>query len=261
MYNRVLLACLVLICLGSSCVAQMPMPGPQPGPVPPISITVTGNGEVQGKPDIAFVTLGVQTEDKEASKAAATNAATSTAVINAIVKTGVAKIDIQTVNYSLSHFKEYVQGSESRPGAATDPFSKPTYRTGYRANNDVRVKVRDLAKVGAVVDAAISAGANNAQNISFSIEDDSALKKEALTKAVQDAASKAQAIMDSEAISKLWGKGNWRPISVTENTAGPGPRPMMMAAMKSDMGAPTPIMTGEMQISAGVTVVYAWDRR
>lgn len=241
MYTRYLcmLIGLILLCIGSSSFAQVSEPAP------PRGITVTGNGEVQGKPDIAFVTLGVQTENKEAAKAASTNATTTTAVINAIVRAGITKNDIQTVNYSLSSFSDYVPSKEMNV--------PPTQRTGFRATNEVQVKVRDLAKAGAVVDAAISAGANAARNISFAIEDDSALQKEALAKAVQDAESKAKAIAAASDVKLL------SPISIIENGSTPSPRPMMMASMRSDMGTPTPIMPGELKISVGVTVVYAFS--
>lgn len=238
MYKRFVLASLALAlsscCLASFAQDQAPPPVPAPRPM----LTVTGDGEVQGKPDIAYVTVGVQTEDKDAAKAAALNATANAAVIAAILKTGVAKADMQTVNYSVSPIAEYKNNVAKT--------------VGYRVSNDVRVKVRDLAKVGAVVDAALAAGANAFQGVSFAIDNDSPLRKEALAKAAKDAEQKADVLADALGFHL----SNW-PLSVTEGGSMPPPMPIMLGAARAEMApAPTTILPGEMRVTARVTVVY-----
>lgn len=203
----------------------------------PRGITVTGYAEAQGKPDIAYITLGVQTEDRDAAKAAQDNATRNTAVIAAIEKTGVAKPDIQTVNYSVSPKIDYK--------------ANPPATVGYTVSNEVRVKVRDLTKVGAVIDAALSAGANYSQNLVFAIENDTPLRQEALAKAARNAEAKAKTI--AEALGVKLGA----PLNIVETGPQPPVMPLLrgMAATEA-VPAPTPILPGENRVSAGVTVVY-----
>ena len=122
---------------------------------------------------------------------------------------------------------------------------------GYTVSNEVRIKVRDLAKVGAVIDAALAAGANYSQNLVFAIEDDTPLRKEALAKAASNAEAEAKSIAQALGVKLGY------PVSVNEGGAQAPPMPMMrMAAM--DAAAPsTPIMPGENRVSASVTVLYS----
>lgn len=228
-FRRVII-CVVLavICAGAAVAAD------QSNPIN--GITVIGYGEAQGKPDIARISLGVQTDDRVAATAAHENAVKNTAVINGIVKTGVAASDIQTVNYSISPKVDYKVS--------------PTTTVGYTVSNEVRVKVRDLAKVGAVIDAALSAGANYSQNLTFSIENDTPLRQEALAKAARNAEAKAKTIADALGV-KLG-----VPVSVVE-TGGQTPTLPLYRTMSTADGVQTPIMPGENRVTAGVTVVYS----
>ena len=232
MYARLAIICaaLVIICLGSAFAAEQSNP--------PTGITVTGYGEAQGKPDIAFITLGVRTEDRDAEKAARDNAAKNTAVINGVVKTGVAASDIQTINYSVSPKVDYK--------------ADPPVTVGYTVSNEVRVKVKDLAKVGAVIDAALSAGANYSQNLTFSIEDDTPLRQEALAKAARNAEAKAKTIADALGIKLV------APISVIETGTPAPPMPLYRTMGVAEAApAPTPIMAGENRVTAAITVQYS----
>lgn len=232
MCNRLVLACamLLLLCSVAACLGADPSNPPQ-------GITVTGTAEVQGKPDTAYVTLGVQTEDRVAAKAAQDNASKNTLVINAIVKTGVGKLDIQTVGYSVAPKVDYK--------------ANPPTTVGYTVSNEVRVKVRDLDKVGAVIDAALASGANYSQNLVFAIDDDTQLRQEALAKAARNAEAKAKAI--AEALGVKLGV----PMNVIEGGAQGPVMPLMRAMAVEAAPASTPIMPGENRISASVTVLFA----
>lgn len=200
----------------------------------PTGITVSGVGIVSGKPDVAYLTLGVSTEDKEAAKAASINAATTSAVIDAIVRSGVAKNDIETAQYTVSPVMDY---RSQRP-----------VTTGYQISNIVRVKVRALAKVGAVIDAAMAAGANNVQNVRFEVDDNTKLRQRALVEAI------ANARADAELIASTMKVRLGKVVSVTQ--FGPSiPRPLEFSAMKT--AAETPILPGDVDVTASVTVVYS----
>jgi uncharacterized protein YggE len=126
-------------------------------------ITVTGHGEVMGAPDIAYVSLGIVTRDASARQAANENARIAQAIANAVKGLGVADKDIQTQNYSVQPWYEYPQNAQPR-------------LMGYEVRNSIRVTVRDIKKVGDVIDAGIKAGANDVQGVAFDIANDQNLR-------------------------------------------------------------------------------------
>ncbi len=191
-------------------------------------ITVTGDGSVSVVPDRAEFTFGVHTESATAAAALGANGALMTKVIDAIGKAGVGKGDIQTSQVSLS------------PQTSTDGRRI----TGYAADNAVTVTVKDLGSAGAVVDAAVAAGANQVSGPDLTSSDQSKLYLQALKLAMADAKAKAQAIADGGGISL--GKVT---TVVEGGTASPLP--------SADAGKATPISPGTEQIQASVTVTYA----
>jgi hypothetical protein len=181
------------------------------------------------------VTLGVNTQSDDAAKAAKDNAGITNAVIAAVMKAGIAKSDIETTNYSVNPIMDYKKS--------------PPVTVGYGVSNQIRLTIRDLARVGSIIDIGVKAGANNVQGVDFSIENDTELRGRALVKAIVQAQSKAQ-VMASAAGVKLG-----RLISMSE-AGGYTPRPMLASYAKSE-AAPTPIIPGELTVSASVTMVYA----
>ena len=198
-------------------------------------ITVTGSAEISVQPDIAFVTLGVSTQDVNAAAAAQSNAGKTSAVIAAVMKLGIAKADIETVGYSVSPIIDYQRN--------------PPVTTGYSVTNQVRVRATDLTKTGAIIDTALAAGANNVQGVSFTLADDSQPRQKALAEAVRKAEAKARTI--AETLHVALGKV----VSASESS-GFTPRPVEYSMAKSE-AATTPIIPGEVQVSANVTLVFA----
>lgn len=199
-------------------------------------ITVTGTADVKSKPDTAFVTFGVITQDANAAKAAQQNAAIANAIIDAVVKTGIAKTDIETTGYSVSPVMDYQKN--------------PAVLIGYQVSNQVKAKVRNITKIGALIDAATKAGANNVQGVDFVTEDNAKIREQALSEAAKDAQKKAQTLADTLGV-KLG-----KVISITE-IGSPSPRPLEYA-MKSDaMMAATPILPGNVTSTATVKVVFS----
>ena len=161
-------------------------------------INVTGQGKVTGQPDVLKVILGVSVLRPTVDQATADAASLATAVIDALKANGVAEDDIQTTNYSIN--PEY-------------DWSGETQRLlGYRVNNEVQVKIRDLEQAGEIIDAATAAGgdATVVNSLSFSIEDNAELLQMARTAAWNDAEAKASQL------AQLAGVDLGAAISITE---------------------------------------------
>lgn len=201
------------------------------------SLTVTGQGRVEAVPDLATVSLGVMIQDRSAAAAMAANSAALSAVIDRLAAAGIEARDIQTSNLSLGPDVQYSPDGSSPPRI-----------TGYTASNQVTVRVRDVARLGAVLDSAIADGANTLNGISFGLQDDTALLDEARTRAVQDARARAQTLAAAAGVQLK------RIVTITEGGGNAPPMPMyrMEAAMASDV----PVAQGEIGITASVTVVY-----
>lgn len=201
------------------------------------SLTVTGQGMVDAVPDLATVSLGVTTQDASAAAAMAANSAALAAVMERLSAAGIEARDIQTSNLSLN------PNWQHSPDGSTPPTI-----TGYVASNQLTVRVRDIARLGAVLDAAISDGANTLNGIAFGMQDDAALLDEARTRAVQDARSRAQTLAGAAGVQLK------RIVSITEG-GGYAP-PMPMYRMEAAMAPDVPVAQGEIGIGASVTVVY-----
>jgi hypothetical protein len=208
----------------------------QPQP-PQRTITVSGTGMVTLTPDIAYITIGVHTQNASAKDAVAENNTQAQAVMAAIKKFGIADKDIQTTNFSI-----YPQQQYDNNGKLTGIL--------YVVDNSVYVTVRDLTKLGDLLDASVSSGANNVSSISFDVAD----KTEALSqarKAAVDQASKQANELTSATGVKL---GEVQTISYSDSTP-PSAIPLARAAALDS--ASVPISAGSMQISTTVTIVYA----
>lgn len=206
----------------------------------PSGINVTGQGKVTGRPDVLKVTLGVSVLRPTVDQATGDAAALATAVIDALKAGGVAEDDIQTANYSIS--PEY-------------DWSGETQRLlGYRVNNEVRVKIRDLNTAGAIIDAATAAGgdATVVNGLSFDIEDNAELLQLARTAAWNDAEGKAGQL------AQLAGVGLGAAISITETINYDTP-PIYYERDMAAAGdsAVTPIESGTQEVTVVVQVTFA----
>jgi uncharacterized protein len=226
---------LVLVLAGAAVVALAGVGRPEPagGADKPIGgITVNGTGSVEAVPDEAEFMLGVQTEGATAREALAANSAQTRQVLAALKSAGIEKRDIQTQDVSVS----------------------PDYRDenvidGYTTRNAVRVKIRELGRAGAVLDAAANAGANEVYGPTLSRSNHDELQGKALRDAVENARRKA------EALAKAAGVQLGEVTSITEGFAGGGPEPYYGAERlaKADVA----IEPGTQDIQATVTVTFA----
>jgi uncharacterized protein YggE len=197
----------------------------------PAGITVTGVGSVRAAPDRAEFSFGVETQGETGDEALAKNSAAVQKVINAIKGAGVAAGDIQTQQVSV--YPRYSSDGQQI--------------VGFTATNSVSVKIRDVAKAAAVVEAAVKAGANQVYGPTFSIADQSELYKDALEDAFADARSKA------EALASITGVSLGRVVNVVE---GGGFFPVPIPAAAEGEAAP-PIEPGLQEIQASLTVTFA----
>jgi uncharacterized protein YggE len=201
-------------------------------PAGPTGITVTGVGSVKAAPDRAEFSFGVETQGQTADEALAKNSTAVQKVINAIKGTGVAASDIQTQQVSV--YPRYSSDGQQI--------------VGFTATNSVSVKIRDVSKAGAVVEAAVKAGANQVYGPTFSIAEQSGLYKEALNDAYADARSKA------ETLATVTGVSLGKVINVVE---GGGFFPVPLAGGAAADEAAPPIEPGLQEIQASLTVTFA----
>lgn len=208
------------------------------------TLDLSAYGEVKVQPDAATINLGVMTEAPTAAAAMAANAAQMARVLAALKAAGIAPKDIQTANLNLSPKYEYAPNQAPR-------------LTGYQAANDVRVRVRDLTRLGAAVDATVSAGANQVNGISFELNDRTGAESEARVKAVRALQAKA------DEYAKATGYHLLRLVSLSEGASVQGPRPVVLTAMRrmaAEAAPAPPVSPGEMNVRIDVTGVYELTR-
>lgn len=201
----------------------------------PGTISVTGTGTVSVVPDMATLSLGVTTTGKTAAEAMAANNEALTAVIGRLIAAKVADRDMQTSNLSLN------------PNWVMKADGSGQEVQGYVASNQLTVRIRDLASVGAVLDAAVQDGANTLNGLTFGLADDKDEQDGARKAAVADALARAKVIV-AAAGAKLG------PIVSISEGAGYQP-PMPMASFKADMAA-VPVAAGEIGIESQVTITW-----
>jgi len=203
------------------------------------TLSVTGTGKVYVTPDIATISVGVRSEEKDAAEAVASNNAQAKRISQALVAKGVDEKDIQTSSFSIYPQQQYDdQGN--------------LVGTTYVVENTVYVTVRDLDKLGELLDAVIQAGANNIYGIQFDVEDRESALTEARQKAVDNAEAQAQELAQAAGVTL----GELQTIS----TYSSGPVPVFegKGGGAADAAASTvPISPGQLSVTADVSVVYA----
>ncbi len=204
------------------------------------TLNLTAYGETEVAPDQAILTLGVQSRAASAAAAMAQNAGRMTAMVAALRKAGIADRDIRTTNLNLSAQYSYPPG---RPAVLED----------YAAGNDVTVTMSDIARLGAVIDAATAAGANQVNGISFDLKDPAAAEDAARLAAVKALAAKAALYAGASGYRVA------RLVSLSEEAGGAqGPvRPLALLAGRAEA---TPISAGELTVRVDVTGVYELTR-
>jgi uncharacterized protein YggE len=215
--------------------------GAQDNSEPTKTISVSGSGEVFGKPDVAYVTLGVDQTDKDAGKAIDTANTTLTAIVKALSEAGVKDEDIQTTSYDIY------------PEDPTDPQTgQPTGDRIFHVQLAVTVTIRDITKVGAVIQAGLGAGANNLNNLSFGIADTKTLEADARKAAVADAHDRAAQLAEAAGVTL------GTPISISESVGSvPVPQFNRANATFAAAAAPPQINGGQLSVDITVNITYS----
>lgn len=202
-------------------------------------LSVSAEGTSEARPDLATLNVGVTTEGQTAQAALQENSRRMAALTQALRRAGVAERDIQTSNVSVYPQQQYREG-------------EPPLITGYQANNTVTAKVRNIENTGRVIDAAVAAGGNNINGVSFSHANPEAQLDIARRDAIAEARRRAE--LYASAL-------NMRVVRVVAVSEGGGYSPPMPFAMSARMDAspaapPPPIAPGEIETRVSVNVTF-----
>jgi uncharacterized protein YggE len=191
-------------------------------------------------PDIAYINIGVHTDMPTASDAVSSNNKQTQQVIDALEKFGVAAKDIRTTNFSIY------------PNVQYDPQTNQKIRTTYVVDNSVYVTVHQIDKLGDLLDATVTAGANSVNSIQFDVEDKTAATKQARDEAVKDARTQAEELAAAAGVTL----GNVQTVNFY-NTV---PTPIINAYGKGGGGggaeAAVPIQSGQLTLTVTVNMTY-----
>ncbi|HEY2311780.1 MAG TPA: SIMPL domain-containing protein [Gaiellaceae bacterium] len=229
-FRTILIVAGVLLVAAAIAGVAQPHLGRSATPSTGSTITVTGDGTVDATPDQASFDFGVTTNGATAADALSRNSAQAQAIIDALEKAGIASSGIQTTQVS---FWPQTSNDGNRI-------------TGYQASNSVEAKSA-IGKSGALVDAAVAAGANNVDGPNLDTADKSSLYGQALTRAFGAAKVKAQAIAGAAGLTLG---------SVMKVHEGGSSEPVPMFAQAKAAGS-VPVEAGTQQIAASVTVTYS----
>lgn len=213
---------------------------PAEGEVHERTITVIGRGEVTAKPDVLSTTLGVEARAPTVAEAMSEATTRMKAVVTALEEAGITEKDIRTTRFSI--------GFERQPEATPEAGSREAPGL-YRVDNLVEVKIRDIDRASAALEAATRAGANEVYGVSFAVDNPATFEMQARKEAVADARARAESLAS-------WSGLRLGPVLSITETAGAGPRPMFVGQALRAGGGP-PIEPGELRMTAQVQVVYA----
>ena len=206
---------------------------------PEHTISVTGQGVVNLTPDTSDISLGVTVMKSTATDARNAAAEAMNLVIASVKKAGVADADIQTTNLSLQPV--YDNNSSVNGGQGK--------LIGFQVNNEISVVVRDLSKVGTIVDTAVTAGATSVDGIDFRVANQGPAETQARTAAVADAKSKATELATAAGVT-ITG------VSSIDEQSATTPFPVTFAGTPAPRAASTPIQPGTTSVTVTVTIVY-----
>lgn len=207
---------------------------------PQPAIVVNGEAVVQATPDRAFVTVSVESRDKNPGAAQKQTATAMDAVRKKLAQTGVKDDQIRTIAYDLQLEFDFDKGRQ--------------VPRGYVARDTIEVRLDDITLVGAVIDASVGAGATNIGGVRFDLKDRDTLEREALKKAVADGRARADAAAAGAGVTVA------SVLRIEEQrmfAPPPGPAPMMMRVAAAEAAPPTQIDAGQIEIRARVTLTAA----
>ncbi len=212
------------------------------GPREPV-IVVSGEGHSATAPDMAILSFSVVKDAKTAREALSANNKAMSDVLAALKTAGIADRDLQTSGFAIN--PQYVYPDNSDGG------NRQPELTGYQVANSLTIRVRDLAKLGEIIDSAVTLGVNQGGSIQFTNDKPDAVITEARKAAVADAIAKAKVLAEAAGVEI------GRVIEISENAGRPEPMPMMRSMAKDAGAEAVPIANGENSYTVSVSVTFA----
>jgi len=213
--------------------AQAPMPAPA-SPIRGQTVVVVGRGTAEASPDRAVITVGAEITRPSAQEAQMLASTVMNRVVQQLLALGIAREGMQTVEINLIPQRQ----------------QNPDRISGYSAVQRLRAVVDDLNLVGRVIDAAVSAGANLLDGVSFTLRDPARMRMRALAAAVQEARATANALASAAGISSL------RLVRLEEMGAVQVPRGVTV--FQAVPQASTPVLAGTLSVNEQVRAVFAF---
>lgn len=221
-------------------IRNLPIGKPPAGQLPGSAIVVIGEGEASAQPDTAEIQVGVVSLSPSAAEALEANNVAVEKLFKALDARQIAKKDLQTSNFSVT--PEYKQGPQGQQLSEI---------VAYQVRNQLSVKIRQLPKLGPILDELVHGGANQVNGIEFSVADPSRIQDTAREKAIADARRKA------EIYARAAGIKAGKVVRIDEETER-APRPPMLAFARQAAGS-VPIAAGERVFHVRVVVTFAID--
>ena len=231
--SLIIFVVLILALLMSACGATV-------NPQAVRTLNVSGSGQANLAPDIAYIYVGVHTENPTAAEGVAENNTQTQTVIQAIKDFGIDEKDIRTINFSIY------------PQDKFDPQTgTPTGDKTYVVDNTVYVTVRKLDQLGDLLDTVVKAGANTVNSVQFDVADKAAALKQARVDAVKDAEAQAKSLAEAAGLSlgEIQSIGFFDSQPIFDGKGGGG-------AVAAD-AASVPIQPGQLTFTVTVNISYA----
>jgi uncharacterized protein len=207
-------------------------------------IIVSGEGEAAAAPDMAVISLTVLREAETARAALDANSKATAEVLAAMKAAGIADRDLQTAGFSIQPRYVYPDQNQQEP-------QQPKI-VGYSVVNTLSLRIRDLAKLGEIIDQAVTLGVNQGGDITFVKDDIAAQLEEARRKAMENAIAKAKTLTAAAGVT------TGRILEISEQSFQPQPIPMLRAEMAMAKGAAdaVPVAAGENAYRVNVNVTF-----
>jgi len=207
------------------------------------TVSVTGNGQVYLVPDVAYVYIGVHSQSENVTEALNQNNDQAKAVTDALIQLGIAEKDIQTTSFNIYPQQNY----EPNTGKVTG--------TTYMIDNSVYVTVRELKRLGDMLDVVVRSGANSINGINFDVVDKESARSEARTMAIDNARKQAEELAKASGVSV----GDVLMINTSTMASQYNPKEIYGIGGGGGMAAApnsTPISQGQLLLSVDVTMTF-----
>jgi len=220
------------------------------------TISVSGKGEIYVKPDLAVMDFSVLSEAKTVAEAMTDNTKKMNAIADVVKSLGVAEKDLQTTGFNISPHYDYVRQSSSDLISGAEPIYPSGKRilSGYDITQTLTVKMRDMAKIGTIIQEVTAAGANQVGDLQFTLDDPDAAQAQAREKAINNAKEKANPLAKQLGVKLVkivnYNENDYTPVYSLDYAA-----KTVAAGIAENAPAPS-IQTGENKITSNVSIVY-----